>query len=191
MALGWLLQFLKLKMIPWRKRIWLWGRIGTVKQLAAKAHSRWEEPAGLLKILPCSALWLWLQFKNKAKFLVWLAVSNTEQVLQDKKGHTHFSGMKICLIPLNTFFVVILHKYSWEVLFSFPCPQGKNKSNTFIAVRSLTADDRAECTWTTQFIVMMIDLCSPREGLLHYSSHKFVGCWTFCEAPLHDPGNVH
>lgn len=38
---------------------------------------------------------------------------------------------------------------------------------------------------------MMIDLCSPREGLLYYSSYKFVGCWTFCEAPLCDPGNVH
>lgn len=42
-----------------------------------------------------------------------------------------------------------------------------------------------------QLIVMMIDLCSPREGLLYYSSYKFVGCWTFCEAPLCDPGNVH
>lgn len=135
MALGWLLQFLKLKMIPWRKRIWLWGRIGTVKQLAAKVHSRWEELAGLLVILPCSALWLWLQFKNKAKFVVWLAVSNTEQVMQDKKGHTYFSGMKIYLIPLITFFVVILYKYSWEVLFSFP-HKNKKKSNTFIADRS-------------------------------------------------------
>lgn len=37
----------------------------------------------------------------------------------------------------------------------------------------------------------MIDLCSPRVGLLYFSSYKFVGCWTFCEAPLCDPGNVH
>lgn len=192
MALGWLLQFLKLKMIPWRKRIWLWGRIGTVKQLAAKVHSRWEELAGLLVILPCSALWLWLQFKNKAKFVVWLAVSNTEQVLQDKKGYTHFSGMKIYLIPLNTFFVVILHKYSREVLFSFPCPQKKKKKRQHIHSSQVshswwqswmhmdhtihTYDDRPVLPQRKAGILQFLQVCRLLDVL-----------WT----PLGDPGNDH
>lgn len=38
---------------------------------------------------------------------------------------------------------------------------------------------------------MMIDLCSPRGRLVYYSSYKSAGCWTFCETPLGDPGNVH
>lgn len=49
----------------------------------------------------------------------------------------------------------------------------------------------AEHTWTTQLIVMMMDVCFPRVRLVYYNSYKFVGCWLFGEMPPSVPGNDH
>lgn len=57
---------------------------------------------------------------------------------------------------------------------------------TFIPVKSHTTGNRAECTCTTQLIVMMMDLCFPRVRLVYYSYTTVPG-----EMPLSDPGNDH
>lgn len=46
--------------------------------------------------------------------MVWLAVSNAGKILQDINVCTYFSGMKIYPVTVNTFFLVFLHKRSWE-----------------------------------------------------------------------------
>lgn len=74
--------------------------------------------------------------------------------------------MKICPVALSTSFEVLPHKHSWEDLLPPPHPPPAQKSDAFIEVSSHTADDRSECTWTTQLIVMMLP--QSKVGILQF-----------------------